>query len=64
MATAAAVISFQLMPAKKITKMPEAAIKIEVPRSGCFAIKMVGTNTITNEANKVLNDGGRACLPM
>ncbi|CSI55230.1 Uncharacterised protein [Vibrio cholerae] len=52
------------MPAKKITKMPEAAIKIEVPRSGCFAIKMVGTNTITNEANKVLNDGGRACLPM
>lgn len=58
------VISFQLMFVKKIIKMFEVVIKIEVLRLGCFVIKMVGMNIIINEVNKVLNDGGRVCLLM
>lgn len=49
---------------KKIIKMFEVVIKIEVLRLGCFVIKMVGMNIIINEVNKVLNDGGRVCLLM
>ena len=36
-----------------MTNRPEAAIKIEVPKSGCFAINMVGTKSITKEITRV-----------
>ena len=40
-------MSFQLMPARKITNIPELAISRDVPKSGCFAMSIVGTTTST-----------------
>ena len=34
--------NFALTPANKATTIPPAAIRIEVPRSGCVATKMIG----------------------
>ena len=44
--TAPPTINFQLNPAKKITKMPEAQINKAVPKSGCFMIKPIGINSM------------------
>ncbi len=55
---------FQLMPDKKSTKIPEAAIKIEVPKSGCLAIKMVGITTMIKPRNKFFNDVGKGFWPI
>ena len=57
-------IILQPIPARKITKMPDVAIRIEVPRSGCLATKIVGTIIIAKEITSVLSEGGRGRLPI
>ena len=54
-------ISHQLIPARKMTKKPEAATRMEVPRSGWAAISRVGSSTITRAISTWLNLGGREC---
>ena len=56
--TAAAPMIRQLIPDRNRTKMPEAAIRIEVPRSGCLAIRIVGTKIITSAMTMFLKLGG------
>lgn len=63
-AAAAAMIILQRIPARKITKIPEAAISIEVPKSGCLAIRTVGKQTKINDTAKVRNVGGKGCFPI
>ena len=46
------------MPAKKIISIPDVNTSIEVPKSGCFAIRMLGINIKINIFKIFLPDGG------
>ena len=57
------------MPARKITKKPETAIRMAVPRSGCSAICRVGMSTSTRDywgntvpSRDMLQDGTKGTL--
>ena len=52
MAKAEKIKNFALTPANQATTIPPAAIKIEVPRSGCVATKSTGATKTTTGKNK------------
>ena len=54
-------ISFHEIPAKNNTAIPDVAIRIEVPKSGCLAIKKVGI-AINNVAKSMCLKEGGNCL--
>ena len=58
MSSTASPISHQLIPARKMTKKPEAATRMEVPRSGWAAISRVGSSTMMRLSTRWLNLGG------